>query len=575
MQECYKYEFFNECERICHILRHESLNDVQNKLLNIFHAKTVFKQYLRENRLYFSNKINLSPKDLHILEDSKHQKAKSIISFLSKEDSFQTDSELAMIFDMSLMECVQGKNKLHEVCRCMLCLKHCDKLIQSHIIPRSILGDFRKSVERYNGNKVFQLSSNPMKYFTDKTLTRNLLCKDCEMVLNVGGEQNFYEKFFQVIYDPSKPECLSLSHEVHYEEWLYHFFIGFIFRGIAAFVGIPNVVNDVELYDLFSICRKFLMKQKLSPLQVPPDLYMFINPTSPPTEQKVEWNHATLLGPATFHTAHCRLSDEPVSHCPKVHFIMVKIGIINVIVKLSPAFEANLPPTFMITPAGGKFKIPADSERFLLLPQGIKDIFEASSREDRKKFQDSIFRKDKFAPKPSNLDYDLDTQYRESFKLGRALCIDKLELQQKIEKEGCFFLNCLPPYFKLDHASGEVNFPPPFVKILHYHTELPESNFTVTLFIGLKSPPSKTPEPFVIYYEAIPEQTLFFGYTFNPEDYTVNEYISEIAMQDYPESTAERIRELAKDFIPLLFPSMIERCGFVSMRALLYHYQHK
>lgn len=571
-QECYDYGYFNECEKICSTLKQKPLNDVQNGHINILLTKSVFKLYLRESRIYSSYKEHFMPQELRSWEESKYQKAKRVVTCLVREDLYQIDKELAMFLDISMMECVQGKNRLHEVGHCMLCLRHCSKLIRSHIIPRSILEIFRRSMERHKGNKIFQISTDPMKYFTDKTLTRNLLCKNCEALLSVSGEQDFCEKFFKQIYNSLEPECLSLSYELYYGEWLYHFFIGFIFRGIAAFIGIPNIVNDEEFYDLFGICRKFLLKQNLSPLEALPDLHMFINPTSPPTEFGLQWNHATLVEPATFHAAYNQLLDENVSHCPKVHFFLAKIGIINVVVKLSPTLGTELSITSVIDPSGGTFKIPADKERLFLLPPGVKEMYTVRSQQDRKKFQDSLFRKDKFAPVPDTLKKDFDVQYRSSFRLRKAIDIDKLEFQQKIEKEGGLFLNCLPSHFKLDQKTGEVQFPFPFVKLLHYHMEPSDLNFAITLFIGFSS---ETVEPFIVYYEAMPDQRLSFGYTFNLEDCGVNEYISELALQDYPEPVAERIQEISKNLIPHLIPIAVERCGFISMKSLMYHFKYK
>ena len=574
-QECYDYKYYDECERVCSFLLHEVLNDVHARHVSILSAKSIFKLYMNEKRLFSSVKDTLMPKELYSWKESMYQKVKKVIDFLFKEDLYQTDKELAMFLDVSMMECIQGDNRLHEVGRCMLCLKHCKKLIRSHIIPRSILENFRKSIARYRGNRIFKVSTDPEKYFTDKTLTRNLLCKDCESLLSTGGEQDFSEKFFKEIYKLSDPDSLSLANEIQYGTWLYHFFIGFLFRGIAAFAGIPNVVNDEEVYELFIIFRKLLLKQALLPSEVLPNLHVFINPTSPPSEYKTQWNHATLVGPASFHMSSNQLSDENVSHCPKVHFIMAKIGIITVIVKLSPALNTELSMTSVISPSFGKFKIAADEERSLLLPKGVKDLYTKMSLQSRKEFQDSIFRRDKFAPIPNTLEVDMDIQHKRSFMLSKAINLDKLEFQEKIEVDGGLFLKCLPHQFKLDEKKGEVHFPTPFVKVLHYRLELSDQNYAITLFVGISQMPSKAAKPFIIYYEAVEKQILCFGYTFNLENYTVNEYISEIAMDEYPESIAKRIQELCEHVVPHLIPAAVEKCGFSDVKSLMYHYQHK
>lgn len=548
---------------------------MQSACANVLLAKSVFQMYLTEHHLNLPDKDSFTPKETHMWKESMYQKVKTVANCLFRDDLYKTDHELAMFLDISMMECVQGKNKLHEIGHCMLCLKHCNKLIQSHIMPRSILEKFRRAVGKYKGNRIFQVSTDPMKYFTDKTLTRNLLCESCEALLNISGEQNFYEDFFEEIYDASDSDCLSLAQTLQYGEWLYHFFIGFIFRGIAAFIGIPNVVNHKEVYELFSICRKFLLKQDLLPSEALPDFHMFINPTSPPSEYKSQWNYTTLVGPGNFHAACSCLSDEDASHCPTIHYIFAKIGVINVVVKLSPAMGVELPNSSLISPSGGTFKVPSDEERVFLLPQGIKNLYTLISQEHREIFQDSIFRKDSQAPMSETLKKDIDAQYRSSFGLSSAMDIDKLEFQQRIEKEGALSLKCLPPQFILDQKAGEVHFPPPFMNLLHYHTALPEHNFAITVFIGVKNMPNGRAEPFVVYHESVPKQVLYFGYTFNLKDCAVNEYISELPLQDYPEPIADRIQQLSKDFMPHFIPIAIEKCGFLCMESLMYHYEYK
>ena len=566
------------CQRV---LACNDLDVTHMNLATLLLGKAVFKLYQEENKLYLAYKESFSKRELHMWEESQSLKVKSVIWCYNKADALH-DDELAMQFDMAMMECICGKNDLHQLSRCMLCLKGGQKLKRSHIIPKSVLDNFRKAVKQYKGNKLFQLSSAlkssqfESKYFSDKTLTRYMLCEQCEALLNVGGEQPFYKDFFKKIYDPLNPECLTITHALSYKEWLYHFCLGYIFRGIAAFIGIPDVTNAVEFYTLFKLCRQYLLNKELEP-KLLPKVHIFINPTSPPLEYRQHWTQEVLVGPAAFYFADRTLLDGVVSHYPEVHFFIAKVGIICILVRFSPSEGFELPMTSLIDPSGGTFVVPAEHERSVHLPLGIKELYSSCSQDERKRIQESMFRNDKFAPIP--IDEGSITKYslRENFKLTEALTIDKQLFQEQAEKDGGLFLKCLPQQFSLNHRHREVRFPATYKHLLHHHLHICEENINhhITIFIGIKHSPDEILEPFVVYYEYMPKQSFCFGCTISPQDCSVQQYISDMPLEGYPQSVAERVKELAVMALPSLVPFAVKEGGFANLHSLLYHYKFK
>ena len=581
-QGCYDHENYCDCKRVCQrILANDNLTMAQINTTNLLMGKAVFRLYQEENKLFLAYKESFNEREVQKWKESLFLKVKLVIHCYYKSETSH-DDDLAMYFDIAMMQCIQIKNELS---RCLLCLKSGQKLKRSHIIPRSVLENFRKATHQYKGNRFIEIYS-PFdssqfvgKNFSDKTLTKFMLCEQCEALLNVGGEQPFYNNFFKKIYDPLNPDCLTVALKLPYEEWLYHFCLGYIFRGIAAFIGIPNVSNSVEFYTFFKFCRLYLLKKELEP-HLLPKVHILISPTSPPPEYRDQWTRETLVGPAGFHFTYRQLSNGALNHYPKVNFFAATLGIINILVTFSPESEDfELPASSFIDPSGGELLIPAEHERSDYLPLGIKELYSSISHDQRKRAQKVMFKKDKFAPIPinegTNTKNSLEINLRKNFKLAEAISIDKELFQQQAEKDGGLFLNCLPQHFSVNHHHREMKLPENYKHLLHYHIMDIEEYINVTIFIGVKYfPDKKSLEIFVIYYEYMPEQTLCFGCELSPRDYSVKRYISDIPLQDYPEAVAERIAD-SVTVLPIVVPLAVKKAGFANHHSLLYHYEFK
>ena len=565
---CLSCKHYEECKQVCHhILKCKNLDESQQISAIMILIEAEYFLYQQEEKWYLTYKDILMKAKMLYLKQSQLQRAKIIIKYIYKYNVLFNVDKFSMYLDIALMECIRF-NELQELNCCILCLKKGQKLKRSHIIPRSILQCFRKAVQQYSGNIVFGMD-NPLTHsygmlFTDKTLAKYMLCNSCEAILNVNGEQHFYENFFQKIYNPVYEDCLSRTHEISYTHWLYHFCIGIIFRCISAFTGIPSVVNDHEVYSLFTCCRKFLLNEEL-PTDSLPAIYIFINQTVPLLNSEQQWLYETLVGPALFSVSKSRLSDGTPSPCPLVHFILAKIGIINIVVDLSLTKDAD-PGLYQVNPHGGLFKVPIEHERYLL--PGIEKVYSKVSKQHKRRLQDSMFKKHPQAPK--ELEGTFYLNFKKSYKLTLGIDSDQKNIKKETKRVN---IMCLPSAFVIDPNRAIVEFPSPYTLLIHYFIDFSDDipNYNAMLFIGIK----KLTPFFVFYEEEPPERSLCFGCTFLLSDYSIEEYITDVPLKAYDSSVVERVKELAAQFIPIVVKNAVSNSGFSSLNSLFYHYHYK
>ena len=573
-KQCYNIGLYNECKRIClnFLQSKDALDGKTHSEACVLLGKNEYMLYQQCNRRFQACKGPLTERDLVTWNESKFESAKLIIDSLMK-NNLVLDDELKKYVDFAMIECALS-NSLLKINLCMLCLKHCQKLKRSHIVPKSILQEFRKALaDNYQGNKAFVMSDASIeRHYSDKTLAKYMLCESCESLLNVKGEQPFYNNFFRKIYNTSNENCLSLSHEIPYGEWLYHFCLGFIFRGIAAFCGIPDNARSGDVHNLFHCCRQYLLNMDDLSLEQLPKVQVFINQTFIPLEYEERWTSSVLLQPATFTMSNHRLDDGVITSYPASNFILAKLGIINIVIDLLSYSDKSMES--VIDPSGGSFFIPKDENR--VLPVGLLDLYTGISVEGRKRKQNFLFRKDPFAPSFSR--ESTPTGAVKSFKLSAAISDDKDKFQQQVNKDGQMFFKCLPSQFILDHRSSEVKFPAPYVPLIHQNVEFVEDvaldGYCLTLFIGVKVT-EELNMPFVVVYELNESEVIYFGYTFALDDYSVHEYITEVPLDSYHYAIRERVLDLVTEFMPITIESVLVCHGFANIASLLFHYQHK
>ena len=563
---CYEHRRYVECLQSCNkLLDHESVEQsLKFKGIQVLKCKALFKIYQAEYRLLKNERDLLSAQEFYGREKSCHDKLCEVISHLGAalDDSY-IDDEGSMYLDCAMIDFIRGTNQLNELHRCMLCLKQEYDLKRSHIVPRSALDIFRSGFVQHEGNKgLIVAGAHPSKgqvYHTEKTITKFMLCGDCEMLLNKGGEQDFLTKFFTKIYDPSSSEALMAGQKLPYEGWLYHFCIGFLFRAIAGFVGIPNVMNHHQVYGFFKKCRKFLLERNHD-LSAFPRVYLFTNPTKVPYEYKNEWVSETLVEPAFFDLPEIRLNGNDC-HFPEAHFFVAHLGILNLLVTFPPADDVLIPEQFVVNPKGSMYMVPSEEQRLKFLPEGLKSVFSRISENIREDMKEFFFRREKHFP-PVALK-TADQALQNTVGLVEAINAD-FKVLMKSES-----VNTLPPSFHIDDATRTLQLPLQYRIMVHATILVEAVSSTFTYFIGLVD----QRQPFVIVYQHSDSKTKCFGCLISEDDLTLKKYIGSIPSAIHPEimKQFDSITTTFGDIIPIILSSK----GFKDMKMLMDYFKNR
>jgi hypothetical protein len=476
-------------------------------------------------------------------------------------DKKSIDEEGLAILDYAMIDLICGTNELNKLRRCMLCLQQCHDLKRSHIVPKSVLEIFRTGFVHHHGNKGLIVagarSSKGQVYHSEKTITKFMLCGNCEMLLSKEGEQDFITNFFKMIYDPSNSEALMARHKLSYQCWLYHFCIGFLFRVIAGFLGIPNVMNHHEVYSLFTTCRKFLLKGTCDSLALP-KVYLLTNPTKIPREYESEWVNEALVEPAFFDIPGIRLSNGNACHFPEAHFLVVHFGILNMLVTFLPAEDVSIPEQFVINPNGGVYVVPPEEQRLNFLPDGMKAVFGRISEIIKEDMIEFLFRREK--PFPPVATKNPDKALQDTVGLVEAINNDfDLLSGSKI--------NYLPARFCIDKETKTFQLPPEYSMVVH--ATIPVQGSAFTYFIGIISPQ----QPFVIIHQHSKTDEKCFGCLISEENLAVKEYIISTPLVNHGSIVPklETLTATLGDIISIILPTK----GFKDIKMLISYFKQR
>ena len=565
--ECYEHYKYDECLYSCNkLLSQELLEPSVGDQVEVLKCKALYKVFQRESRLLQMERGVLSSKEFHMREKSCYDKLREVISCLSAAlDKGSIDYEGRICLDYGLIDLVRGTNELDKFGRCMLCLKQRDDIRRSHIVPRSILEVFRTGFVQHHGNKGLIVagaqSSKAQLYHSEKTITKFMLCADCEMLLNQDGEQDFFNNFFSKIYNPSNTEALTVGQEISYEGWLYHFCIGLLFRVIAGFIGIPAVMNHEEVYSLFKLCRMFILDRSLLPSL--PKVHLFINPMKVPHEYRNEWINEALVEPAFFDLPNVRLNNGNTCFFPEAHFLIAHLGILNVVVTFSPACDVSMPEQFIVHPNGGVYQIPPEEQRLKFLPEGLKITFSRISENIKDDMTNFLFRREK--PFPPVVSKTTENSQESMVGLVEAINADFSLLMKCSESR----VNYLPISFHIDHVTKIFQLPPGYSLMVHATISVEAQASHFTYFIGIFN----SQQPFVIVYKSSTSETKCFGCLVSEDDLTVKEYISGIPLKSHP-SIVQQLNTLTATFSDIL-PIILRTKGFKDMKMLIYFFKNR
>ena len=537
-------------------------------------AKCLYRIYREKLNLYELLCEQDAKKYRNIMDD-----VKTVIEILGMAlDQEVIDDEGRKFLDIAMMNLIRGSNELHKLkhSRCMLCLRGNRKLQKSHIYPRAGLKTFSDSIERREGERLFTIVNAPLKwqyrYLSPNTVTYFMLCSECENIINTHGEKDFHQHFFLSLYVNDNPQSFLEGKQIHYGPWFYHFCIGLIFRGIASGAGVPGVVNDDEVYNLFTACRNFLLNVQGNATNLP-SIYVFINPAEVPDEYNTTILQGALNAPGFF-TIQTEDLMEGLSLPPvKVHFAVAHFGTINIIHKFSPSADAPLPTEWKVSPFHGTYNIPHESTRAIGIPPGVWKMFEAISKMWHSHISGGLFlKKDKpprelqMATKPLGTQVDVaEYPHIQAFSGSIAMSEDYLN-NPKIFN----VLSLLPDGFQIDYKSAKVVLPSAFVLLTHHtYTASSEHGGTViTLFVGLHQDQDK---PFIIFCHFVPQGGFYVGYAVNDIGTLTLENLCETDLKQYPE-VVQIASQNAEEFIAKYLPQSLRRKGFNNLQSVLHFY---
>lgn len=572
---CYSHNMLSECVVNCkHLLSHEHTPDDIKETSRVLLAKCQYKQYrkmqwLLSMRSYVDEEYIDQHASCYVLAGQVVQSLK----IASQRHAINLDEESWKFLDICLMDISrEGNESLKKYRYCLLCEKRNSELQHSHVLPKAILECFTTSIGQTHGKKAFKVINFPMKkrfrYFTSKELAFYTFCKDCEKIFNDRGEKGFLN-YFKEIYDPEDIDTLTKQRKLVYGTWLYHFCASLLFRGIATNTGIPDYMESSQVYQFFLKCRRFLTDEYTLESPKLPAIFLLFNPTTVPQQYELKVLNQVLVSPGFFFCDSISLANGSKVEPPVAQFLVAHIGIMNILVILTAQDEIEL-DKHRVLPAGGTCLIPHDSER--VLPEGIWEMFSSLSSDFRKQMQESFFHKKDIQPIPiqtAETEADINTQ--EAFKIVSARLKDSLLFADQCEQESSAVLNLLPKMFVISRESSVVSLPPDHHLLLHFHT-FDDDEKGSTALIGLMGGKGQPVKPFVIHYQFSLTTIFCVGFYLSPEG-EVEQVICDSPLEEYP--TVRLLVERVQKSIPTALPAILGAKGFVNIKSLIYHFQHR
>ena len=265
------------------------------------------------------------------------------------------------------------------------------RLIKSHLFPRAIIERFAHAVPHPKDAKVItsHMPGLAMKRMYRQRLISPgasiyMLCHTCENTLSAHGESQFMTQFFDKLYDTKDPSKSTSEQVIKYSVELYNFCIGLIFRTLYWSKG--KYTNENELYLLLRQCRQVLLSVQMS-LPKPedlPDVYILISPLFAEESELAHGFMNTVLSSSCLAIA----ANSPKNFIQSQYFL-IHIGAINILVKLAPLKDVELPTKFRIDPIGGNYYIAPESARKAYIPQEMWSLFQLLAQMKERRYLES------------------------------------------------------------------------------------------------------------------------------------------------------------------------------------------
>lgn len=421
---CYMYDRYEECTSWCdHICQYASNETVLNNA-KLLKGKSLYRSCEEKLRFFLKMKFTVSPEhELPKLTNEHLAKVKESILLLGRaHDNNFLDDDGSKFLDWAMIDYIREQNKLDSCKRCLLCRRK-TVLKRSHVYPRSVLrviakpnvseGEHRVYLHELKG-KLSAKSAGEITYW--------MLCGTCEERLSQNGENEFCKEFFSPIFQASQQLSVKKEHapaqsithiDIKYGQWLYNFCVGILFRGLAVSV-MPHCRNREEIYSVFLNFRKYILSlpvkvkeaiqkdvpesKKAStstlesgahhiplPLMDPRMSYtpmmILVNPTS--LNEGKPFLPATLLYSNIAALASIKLDDGQPTFTLDAPFLLVRLGLVNILVEFQGKNDATLYKKYSIKPEGGTYPVPSEDERWNNIPGGLWEVFQKEADDNQ------------------------------------------------------------------------------------------------------------------------------------------------------------------------------------------------
>lgn len=602
---CYQFGRYSDVIKWCNSL---GTKCHQNPSITLLRAKSAFQLYqLEQRKLRFSS---LHPKTAHVDFSDCYMKAKEAVVLLGQAlDAGLLDEEGQNQLDIAMMDLAHRANLLGKCNRCFLCRnklqippgKHESsqlnldttdnqkvmsdsdldegklrdkstkkvKLIQSHLYPKAILKRMATGFASPLNQKVFVTKDATVPRAPGE-LTHTMLCPSCEDTLSAYGESQFLPLFFDKIYESTNPSSSSQAKSIEYDDWLYNFCIGLIFRNLLWYSG--EYVNESELYKLFSDCRSCLLSLqncgKLNDDQAKPDIYLLITPMfANEDDLKAGLMNHVLSSSCMSHVGTCKLDSDTFKPANQVNaqFFWAHMGCINILVKFKPSEEFQINESFLVQWNQGshEYHIPSSEERKGKIPPGLWTFMRVVAEKCEVNYYERRYQSQKVEKR------------RKEEPASDVFGVQGLRSELLLRKEGAIpasdprepkQINLLPPQFNFSSPLSCIL--PENHHILLHHTfhQGKREGFSVFLAVG-EGAGYSFEKPYLILRRYDPGLEITAGFFISRKDLSALNYLSEgklHAVLEDPNFFAD-VREKTPDMISFL----LDEKGFLCLESLL------
>ena len=545
----------------------------------LYRGKAFCRLFQQEQKHFEEVSSTLSKKEFHLKQTGVYEKAGGAIRDLGllfdiNHQSF-LDNEMAICLDICMVSVACQVNNLKEFSRCLLCLNRA-KLCRSHLCPDSILDAFASGLNKTKDKRIFNLS-----FFKEGKVTSPhgvnmwLFCGKCEGILSRDGEGHFIPKFFKRIYNTENP--LQPEHEIRimYEDWLYRFAIGLLFRGLVN-EAFSSFSNSEEVHRTFAQLRRLIcFEGSLKDLPDNPTIYMLISPSSPSTSAGFIGHvyHAPFLFALTGKNLETG-SDIIPRAC---QFFLARIGILNFLLLFDDNVRQLLPDEAQIKVCQGEFIVPSEAKRAFAIPNGITQILEDLAAATQKNLLESSvttlwgLKLSDASPPP--------IQQSATYKTYDALSGDMEKLKEALLTSHSLSspqkLNLLPPGYVVEHSNSFVSLPEFHQIIFHgdFEIEMEGSEpFNITLFLVAGNEPLSDiftlQKPYVIFHRYQPGLEITLGFFINPDTCSALKFLPDPNPKVMLHQIGDQLRISA--FTKTLLPELMKLRGLRSYYTVVH-----